>query len=238
MSFIIKFLLIKLFEDFCFNNFNILEKSVSWFLVEHVFEQYNLTSGKFFIINEDFRRLITNFLKIVRDLTYWPYVITITEFFSLIFTVCYLVYLGVIDFYSKLSTKVKYTFKDFVYYLFISAFIAEIHYRYTKFDVLFVLRPLGIWFDCVCVLFYVYLFCFILYNYVFYYNSNFSTQLYIKYPVIKSYFYLMCLFSTLYSVYFISFFENATSNNFIQELALNIIFVYTYIYYFFNYINL
>lgn len=236
MGFMFQFLLIKLFKDFSFSNFNALEKSISWFLVEHVFDHYNLTSGKFFMINEDFRRLITNFFKIVRDLIYWSHIITITELFTLVFSVCCLIYLSFVNFYSEFNVK-KYTLRNFMYCLFISTLMFKIYFRYTKFDVFFVLRPLGIWFDCVCVVFCVYLFCLVLYTYVLYYNANTSLILHIKYLIVKSYFYFVYFCITLYSAYSVLFLENAASNNFIQELILKFIFVYTYSYYSLDYFS-
>jgi hypothetical protein len=236
MSLMFQFLLIKLFKDFSFSNFNALEKSISWFLVEHVFEHYRLTSGKFFMINEDFRRLITNFFKIVRDLIYWSHIITINELFTLVFSVCCLIYLSFVNFYSEFNTN-KYTFRNFMYCLFIVTLMFKIYFRYTKFDVLFVLRPLGIWFDCVCILFCAYLLCLVLYNYVLYYNSTTLLRLYIKYLIVKSYFYFACFCIILYSVYLTLFFENTASNNFIQELTLKIVFVYTYLYYSLHYFS-
>ena len=234
MSFMFQFLLIKLFKDFSFSNFNAIEKSISWFLVEHISDHYSLTSGKFFMINEDFRRLITNFFKIVRDLIYWSHIITITELFTLVFSVCCLIYLSFVNFYSEFNAK-KYTLRNFMYCLFISTLIFKIYFRYTKFDVFFVLRPLGIGFDCLCVVFYIYSSCFVLCTYVLYYNSTRSLILHIKYLIVKSYFYFVYFCIIIYSVYSILFFENATSNNFIQELILKAIFVYTYFYYSLNY---
>ena len=42
------------------------ESLVGWFLIEHIFEEYHLTTGKFFLISEDFRTLVKNFIMITR----------------------------------------------------------------------------------------------------------------------------------------------------------------------------
>ena len=57
-----------------------LEKLLGWFLVEHIFEEYDFTAGKFFLINEDFRTLIKNLLIIVRNLTFLAQALDPLEF--------------------------------------------------------------------------------------------------------------------------------------------------------------
>lgn len=57
-----------------------LEKLLGWFLIEHIFEEYNFTAGKFFLINEDFRTLIKNLLIIVRNLTFLAQALDPLEF--------------------------------------------------------------------------------------------------------------------------------------------------------------
>lgn len=43
-----------------FSELMLFEKLIGWFLVDHMLEEYNVTSGKFFLINEDYRLLVEN----------------------------------------------------------------------------------------------------------------------------------------------------------------------------------
>ncbi len=57
-----------------------LEKLLGWFLIEHIFEEYGFTAGKFFLINEDFRTLMKNLLIIARNLTFLAQALDPLEF--------------------------------------------------------------------------------------------------------------------------------------------------------------
>ena len=43
-------------------NLDIVNRLFGWFFLEHLFEDYEINAGKFFLINADFRKLIKNFL--------------------------------------------------------------------------------------------------------------------------------------------------------------------------------
>lgn len=45
----------------------ITKRFLGWFLIEHLFEEYCVNSGKFFLINLDFRTLIKNLAVIIRN---------------------------------------------------------------------------------------------------------------------------------------------------------------------------
>ena len=228
MSLTIQFLLIKLFKDFSFLNFNVLEKSVSWFLIDHISEQYNLTSGKLFLVNEDFRRLITNFLTIIRNLICWIQAITTIELFCSICIICFLLYLGFLN--IKRKQYQKWNYKDLLYYSFISLLIVKVYYRYSIFDLFFVSRPFGILFDCVCIFTYIYTIFIIMHCYIFHYKPKKQIRIQLQYIFTKIYFHLVIYSLNLFRIFFLTFSENSSSNNFIQELTLKILFIYGYIY--------
>ena len=57
--------------------------SVGWFLIDHVFEEYGLTAGKLFLINNDYRTLITNLILILRNFYLFAQLITFSEFLAI-----------------------------------------------------------------------------------------------------------------------------------------------------------
>ena len=50
------------------SNLTVTEKLIGWFLIDHVPKTYSYTSVKFFLINEEFRKLITNILIIIKNI--------------------------------------------------------------------------------------------------------------------------------------------------------------------------
>ena len=89
------------------SNLTVTEKIVGWFLIDHVPKTYYYTSVKFFLINEEFRRLITNILIIIRNISTWSYLITFIEFFNLLFIEIYLSYLLILQFKFLISLQTK-----------------------------------------------------------------------------------------------------------------------------------
>ena len=69
MSLVCYFVLVKLFINL--NELHVIDKSIGWFLFEHVYEEYSVSAGKLFLMNEDFRSLIKNFLLLARNLIFF-----------------------------------------------------------------------------------------------------------------------------------------------------------------------
>lgn len=67
-------------------NFLLFSDSLfGWFLIEHIFEDYFLTSSKFFLISDDFRSLIKNLFMIVKNVILLNQPFTFLDFILLNF---------------------------------------------------------------------------------------------------------------------------------------------------------
>lgn len=84
ISFYVYFILLKLLIDL--NDINFLEIFLGWFLIEYIFEDYNQTAGKYFLINKDFRNLIKNLLIIIIKHSLLNFII-----FSIIIIICFFI---------------------------------------------------------------------------------------------------------------------------------------------------
>ena len=58
----------------------IFERLIGWFLIENTFEEYDLTAGKKFLVNEDFRTLIKNVILLIRNFAFLAQVFNPLEF--------------------------------------------------------------------------------------------------------------------------------------------------------------
>ena len=53
-------------------NLHFIQKTLSWFFIEHVFEYYQKNTGKFFLTNRDFRqKLILNIFILLKNILLW-----------------------------------------------------------------------------------------------------------------------------------------------------------------------
>ena len=98
MSFFSFLLILKFFQGY--SDLIIFDKIIGWFLIDHILEEYELTSGKFFLINEDYRSLITNLIVISKNYLFLSQLLNPIEFMLLFF-------LMLIFFFNK-NNKLKY----------------------------------------------------------------------------------------------------------------------------------
>ena len=84
-------------------NLDIVNRLFGWFFLEHLFEDYEINAGKFFLINADFRKLIKNFLIVVRNIIIWSHLLTFAEFLLTGSTLFLLVYF----LFYFVKTKIK-----------------------------------------------------------------------------------------------------------------------------------
>ena len=75
------------------NTLSVFDQICGWFLIEHIFEDYEKTAGKFFITNSDFRNLIKNFLIIIRNIVFWSHMLTLLEFLLILSTLFLLIFI-------------------------------------------------------------------------------------------------------------------------------------------------
>ena len=209
---------------------NLLDRLFGWFFFEHVFEEYAITAGKFFLINEDFRTLITNVLIVIRNILILSHFLTLTEF---LLTISVLLLLTYFLFYflkiNKIGGKknevgilIYYTFV--IYILLIKTFVS-----FDLFDIYFIFKPIS----ALVVTFFVPLIFFWLCLKRYYKASRSNKSLKSQVFLVKTILYLLCLL--IIGLIFINSLSttNFLSNNFLQEFLIKIVIIYTCIYYFY-----
>lgn len=224
MSFI-AYISFKSLLDLDINNITSIQKFFGWFLIEHMFEEYKKTSGKFFLINEDFRSLIKNILIIVRNVLIWSHFLTFTEF---ILTVSILVLLTYFLIYFLRLTKTKNILREsvlFIYYLLVMFVLGfNLFLSFNLFDLCFIFNP-------VIILLILLFINYKILNFLYRYASNTQKKL----IILKIFFYVGCFVFInlifLNSVLIINIFND----NIVQESVLKVLIIYIYCYYLFKF---
>lgn len=192
-----------------------LDRFIGWFLIEHVYEDYFLTSGKFFIINEDFRTLVKNFVVIIRNFIFLAQVFTPMEFFLI-----NLVLVFVLVFNNKKSRKnVVISLVVISYFLVLNSFL----FFNFSFMLIFIKNVFISWFG---LLFYFYILCL----YLVYSPNKHSYEIFVKLNTLKISFVLLLIICLCVCVFGYVSYAAESSNNFIQELSLKMIIPYLYVY--------
>lgn len=205
---------LKTFPDLIF-----FDNCMGWFLIEHIFEEYNLTAGKFFLINEDFRTLIRNLVVIIRNLIFLAQALNPLEF----------IVVNLILMFIFIQYKNKH-FKDIVrfiilisYYLLFQSFLI---FNFFVFYVLLI-NIFPILFFIVTLFFYSYL----VYLYFILIEKKIIKN-YIKIIFIKFFIYFLLINVNLCIFLFITISLFKQCDNILHELILNIIIPYSYYYIF------
>lgn len=206
---------------------SLLDRSFGWFLIEHIFEEYSMTPGKFFLTSIDFRTLIKNFLIIVRNVLVWSHFWTLLEFILAISVLILLFF--VLFFFFKANTIKKkkevailFYYVSVIYVIILRAFIL-----FNLFDIYFIFQPIFIF-----VAFFVIIrhlrkaiICF--------YYIILSKRDKIEFTVtgIKTAFYIICVF--VISLVFINtvLTVNIIADNVSQEFLVKFLLLYAYCYY-------
>jgi len=226
MSLIIYFIFSKAFVYM--NELSILDRLIGWFFVEHLFEEYSILAGKFFLINVDFRTLLKNVLIIFRNVFVWSHLVTLTEFLLtvsiLILITYFLVYFLKL---KKINADVMNIFILSYYAVIIYLLLLKTFFSFDLFDIFFIFKPItAILFFCSCF--------FIAIRFLLFYFIvlRVSTIVYYCYIIfIKTIFYVLIVFCL--NILFFTFLSVTLelSNNLIQEFLVKILIVYTYTYY-------
>lgn len=206
-----------LFESL--NNFTdlvLFERSIGWFLIEHLFEEYNLTAGKFFLINEDFRTLIRNSVLLTRNIIFLAQILTPLEFF-----IINLLLISTFIFYKKKNLKdiVRIFIIISYFFLFQSFLFFNFFFMY-----LFLINFLLIFLIIIALVFYLHFL---------YLNVNLNIKMFknsIKIIFIKLIFYFFLISVNFFFCLLILVSMFKTQENIIQELGLNILIPYSYFY--------
>lgn len=208
----------------------ITDKLFGWFLLEHVYEDYNKTTGKLFMVNEDFRRLIKNLFKIIRNVFFWGQLITLTEFFLLtLIPIMLLIFLNTTLTNKNANNKSKDIFYLYYYIFFIVILIIKIKITFTIYDLISIIKLL-IMLCLANLLIYILNFTFNLTNYyITCFNKNYLNKL----IAIKTYFYLSALLFLFCILLVVLTNYDKTSNNYVLELSTQLIYLYAYLNYYF-----
>ena len=125
------------------NTLSVFDQICGWFLIEHIFEDYEKTAGKFFITNSDFRNLIKNFLIIIRNIVFWSYMLTLLEFLLILSTLFLLIFILSYFFKTKQLRNNLIGIIISIYYIFITYVLSlKIVVSYNWFDVYFIFKPI------------------------------------------------------------------------------------------------
>jgi len=229
MSLIIYFMVCKAF--LYVNQLDLLDRVICWFFIEHLFEEYNIPAGKFFLTNLDFRMLIKNIVIVFRNVFIWSHFVTFTEFL-LIISVLILISYFLFHFLKLkiISLRIRELF-IFSYYTIITYLILlRIFFSFDLLDIYFIFKPIT------AILFFFSCFFILIRLYFFLANLIVSKSILRDYSIIlfflKIVFYmviftcLIILFLCLLSMTF------ELTHNLIQEFLIKILIVYTFNYYF------
>ena len=208
----------KLFENF--SDLILFEKIIGWFLVDHILEEYHLTSGKFFLINEDYRFLIRNITVLILSICFFAQILTPLEF---CLVNIFLIAMFLVLTQKKLKDKIRF-FIFFCYIYLIHSFLIINFYFLFELLKFLILTSIFIF----SLGFYLYCFCLV----IVYKSSLKKLKQIILFCNTKVMLYLG-LFSLEigFVVYLLS--ESCISlNNFVSELVFMLLSVYTYMFYF------
>ena len=218
MSYISFLVFFKLFNDL--DSLLISEKFWGWFYIRHVFEEYNFTAGKFYIINNDFRTLIKNVVLIIRNFAFLAQAFTPSEFITInIVLICLLLFCN-----SNLT-------KDFVR-IFVFVCYIYVLYCFLLIDLSFIyifIKYLGI---ILSMIFSLFFYLYLIYLFIIKKFKNINLVQFVTVFILK--FFLLIILNLLAINYWLSdlnfFFTYA--ENFAQEIAIKFLILYSYFYYF------
>lgn len=209
-------------------NLDIVNRLFGWFFLEHLFEDYEINAGKFFLINVDFRKLIKNFLIVVRNIIIWSHLLTFAEFLLTGSTLFLLVYF----LFYFVKTKIKYSDKTILFILIYYTFILYVLFlktlnSFNLFDVCFLLKPIS-----VVLLIFSLVFCLV----TFFLNGFFlslcnQTKLVYKTILFKIGVIFVCSIFSVTTFVNNVLIVNNFNNNFFQESCVKLTFIYSYFYY-------
>lgn len=198
------------------NDFKTFNCTICWFFIEHIYEEYGFTSGKFFFISDDFRTLVKNCLLILRNFTFLAQAFNPLEFIFI-----NILLISTLIFYKRKTLKRYVQFGVFVcyYYVFQSFLLCNSYILFFIFkNVLPIIYIINIIFIYLYIIF-------------FFLTSNYDLQKKFFY-ILKLFFY--CIFINYWVVFCLKniIFELNFCGNFIQEFSFNISIAYSIFYLF------
>jgi len=191
----------------------ITESFLGWFLFEHVFEEYQVTPGKLFLINMDFKNFITNVMLIARNLFFIAQFFTPTEFL-LIHSI--LIIFVIIYKKNLKSTAFKFVL-FFIYINILNSFLFINIYNILS----FLYYICGFYLVNICFCFYFILFYFLIF-------SKIGNYFGLKISVIKIFLYIVISLIFLYLWVFDLTVFISINGNFMQEFVIRYLILYLY----------
>lgn len=214
------------------------ERCFGWFFQEYISEKFSLTTGKFFMINKEFRNIILfNGVTVTKFIIFWSYIINMSEVVGITFmfiSLNFILFTGIFDIYSN---KKFFKFKDFFILLLLFKIYLQFLFLYSKTDLyiiykLFELSYLLIILPLIMISYLILFFQLVIsksnfINYYFYYvKSYIKKNLSILVLINKFSVIIVSIIINSWLLNSIITYEIINSSNFFQELLIN--------YFFFN----
>ena len=204
------------------------EKIIGWFLIGYIPETYYNLSVKFFLINNEFRQLITNFLLLIKNILSLSYLITFIEFINLILTELFLIFLLFLNIkfliqnfkHNSKTLNIKNIFFFTIIFLLFLNFLNHLKIYSLKFFSIPVLFILNYFFNYTLL---QYLLILILLTYILY-------RLYTLYIYYKTLLLLFQFYIVIFLIYYVYIFEIKYTNNFLNENFLKFLYLYVYLF--------
>lgn len=197
-----------------------------WFFIEHIFEEYNSTAGKFFLINKNFRTLVKNLLLLNRNILFWPQISKMTEFLLIIFLLSLFFYCFFHLILENQVTKKKEILLLLYYSTILYVLLLKIFIFFNWFNICFTLKLMLVFFIIFFSVLFAILQTIIFYNYWLINLKNLK----FKSIFLKKYFYALIIVFLFFNHCELTFFIHLNNNNFIQEFFIQILLPYTYLY--------
>ena len=214
------------------NTLSVLDQICGWFLIEHIFEDYNKTAGKFFVTNSDFRNLIKNFVIITRNIVFWSHMLTLLEFLLMLSILLLLVFILYYFFKTKQLQNNFVGIVISIYYIFITyVFVLKIAVSYKWLDVYFIFKPILNVSLFLASLLFIYLIFFILYIYIVETPNQQSSFLLFKILLVKVSFYSLSFSFICFCFLKVLLFLSLFNDNIFQELIFKKLIFYIYVFY-------
>jgi hypothetical protein len=214
------------------NTLSVFDQICGWFLIEHIFEDYKKTAGKFFMTNRDFRNLIKNLLIIIRNIVFWSHMLTLLEFLLIVS----ILFLSTFTLYYFFKTKQLQNnligIVISIYYIFITyVLLLKIVVSYKWFDVYFIFKPILNMSLFLAFLLFIYLVFFIIYTYIVETANQQNSFLLFKVLLVKTCFYLLSFSFICFCFLNVFLFLSLFNDNILQELIFKKLIFYIYVFY-------
>ena len=196
------------------------EKILGWFLVEFIPETYCNSSVKLFLINEEFRQLITNFLLVFKNIISLSYLITSVEYINLVITELFLMFLLMLHINFLLNNVKKVKKKGIFYFLIIIGLTIKLFINLKTYSLKFFSIP------------FLFALNYLVNGLLIQNSSLFVVLIFIYYITYKNYMYYkingfflqICII--VFLIYFLFNIEILCNNNFLNELCLKQLYLY------------